>query len=144
MKKRLILPALALLLLAGCGASVSGIPEGLTWTAQTLQSQEDGEILAAAEGSSFQGAAPLDVTAQVEGDMVTLTDHAAGETYTGTLAPAQDAAPNAQIYTLVFPDQPEGYGVYGVTEYSDGNRDATLYLTINAQTLCLTAPLSET
>lgn len=144
MKKRLILPALALLLLAGCGASVSGIPEGLTWTAQTLQSQEDGEILAAAEGASFQGAAPLDVTAQVEGDMVTLTDHAAGETYTGTLAPAQDAAPNAQIYTLVFPDQPEGYGVYGVTEYSDGNRDATLYLTINAQTLCLTAPLSET
>lgn len=144
MKKRLILPALALLLLAGCGASVSGIPEGLTWTAQTLQSQEDGEILAAAEGSSFQGAAPLDVTAQVEGDMVTLTDHAAGETYTGTLAPAQDAAPNAQIYTLVFPDQPEGYGVYGVTEYADGSRDATLYLTINAQTLCLTAPLSET
>lgn len=144
MKKRLILPALALLLLAGCGASVSGIPEGLTWTAQTLQSQEDGEILAAAEGSSFQGTAPLDVTAQVEGDMVTLTDHAAGETYTGTLAPAEDAAPNAQIYTLVFPDQPEGYGVYGVTEYSDGSRDATLYLTINAQTLCLTAPLSET
>ena len=144
MKKRLILPALALVFLAGCGASVSGIPEGLTWTAQTLQSQEDGEILAAAEGSSFQGAAPLDVTAQVEGDMVTLTDHAAGETYTGTLAPAQDAAPNAQIYTLVFPDQPEGYGVYGVTEYADGSRDATLYLTINAQTLCLTAPLSET
>ena len=144
MKKRLILPALALVFLAGCGASVSGIPEGLTWTAQTLQSQEDGEILAAAEGSSFQGAAPLDVTAQVEDNVVTLTDHTAGETYTGTLSPAQDAAPNAQIYTLVFPDQPEGYGVYGVTEYSDGSRDATLYLTINAQTLCLTAPLSET
>ena len=144
MKPRTLLCALALLLLAGCGAAPQGIPEGLTWTAQTLQSQEDGEILAAAEGSSFQGAAPLDVTAQVEGDMVTLTDHAAGETYTGTLAPAEDAAPNAQIYTLVFPDQPEGYGVYGVTEYSDGSRDATLYLTINAQTLCLTAPLSET
>ena len=47
-------------------------------------------------------------------------------------------------YTLAFPGQPEGYGVYGVTEYADGNRDATLYLTINAQTLCLTAPLSET
>lgn len=144
MKKRLILPALALLLLAGCGASVSGIPEGLTWTAQTLQSQEDGEILAAAEGTSIQNVPLLNLTAQLDGGTITLTDHAAGETYTGTLAPAQDAAPNAQIYTLVFPDQPEGYGVYGVTEYSDGNRDATLYLTINAQTLCLTAPLSET
>ena len=144
MKKRLILPALALLLLAGCGASVSGIPEGLTWTAQTLQSQEDGEILAAAEGASFQGAAPLDVTAQVEGDMVTLTDHAAGEAYTGTLSPAENAAPNAQIYALSFPDSPEGYAVYGVTEYSGGGREATLYLTVDGQTLCLTAPLSET
>ena len=144
MKPRTLLCALALLLLAGCGAAPQGIPEGLTWTAQTLQSQEDGEILAAAEGTSFQGTAPLDVTAQVEDNVVTLTDHAAGETYTGTLYPAEDATPNAQIYTLVFPDQPEGYGVYGVTEYSDGSRDATLYLTINAQTLCLTAPLSET
>ena len=144
MKKRLILPALALLLLAGCGASVSGIPEGLTWTAQTLQSQEDGEILAAAEGTSIQNVPLLNLTAQLDGGTITLTDHAAGETYTGTLSPAQDAAPNAQIYTLVFPDQPEGYGVYGVTEYSDGSWDATLYLTINAQTLCLTAPLSET
>ena len=144
MKKRLILPALALVFLAGCGASVSGIPEGLTWTAQTLQSQEDGEILAAAEGTSIQNVPLLNLTAQLDGGTITLTDHAAGETYTGTLAPAQDAAPNAQIYTLVFPDQPEGYGVYGVTEYADGSRDATLYLTINAQTLCLTAPLSET
>ena len=144
MKKRLILPALALVFLAGCGASVSGIPEGLTWTAQTLQSQEDGEILAAAEGTSFQGTAPLDVTAQVEDNVVTLTDHAAGETYTGTLYPAEDATPNSQVYTLAFPDQPEGYGVYGVTEYADGNRDATLYLTAGTQTLCLTAPLSET
>ena len=131
MKKRLILPALALLLLAGCGASVSGIPEGLTWTAQ-------------AEGTSIQNVPLLNLTAQLDGGTITLTDHAAGETYTGTLSPAQDAAPNAQIYTLVFPDQPEGYGVYGVTEYSDGSQDATLYLTINAQTLCLTAPLSET
>ena len=142
MKKRLILPALALVFLAGCGASVSGIPEGLTWTAQTLQSQEDGEILAAAEGTSFQGTAPVDVTAQVEDNVVTLTDHAAGETYTGTLYPAEDAAPNSQVYTLAFPDQPEGYGVYGVTEYADGNRDATLYLTMEGRTLCLTAPLN--
>ena len=74
MKQYLLLSVLTLLLLTGCSADPQGIPEGLTWTAQTLQSQEDGEILAAAEGSSFQGAAPLDVTAQVEGDMVTLTD----------------------------------------------------------------------
>ena len=147
MKLRTLLCAFALVLLTGCGvASASGIPEGLTWTAQTLQSQENGDILAAAEGTSIQNVPLLNLTAQLDGGTITitLTDHAAGETYTGTLVPAQDAAPNAQIYTLVFPDLPEGYGVYGVTEYSDGSRDATLYLTINAQTLCLTAPLSET
>ena len=144
MKPRTLLCALALLLLAGCGAAPQGIPEGLTWTARTLQSQETGAILAAAEKTSIQDVPRLDLTAQVESGTITLTDHTAGETYTGTLVPAEDAAPNAQIYTLVFPDQPEGYGVYGVTEYSDGSRDATLYLTINAQTLCLTAPLSET
>ena len=143
MKKRLILPALALVFLAGCGASVSGIPEGLTWTAQTLQSQEDGEILAAAEGSSFQGAAPLDVTAQVEGDMVTLTDHTSGETYTGVLTPKEDATLSSHVYALVFPDAPEGYAVYGITEYSGGAQDATLYLTVGEETLCLTAPLAE-
>ena len=144
MRLRALLCALALLLLAGCGAIPQGIPQGLTWTAQTLQSQENGDILAAAEGTSFPDAAPLDVTAQVEGGVVTLTDHASGETCTGTLSPAQDAAPNAQVYTLTFPDQPEGYGVYGVTEYADGNRDATLYLTVDNRTLCLTAPLAGT
>ena len=144
MKKRLLLPALALLLLAGWGASVSGIPGGPARAGQTLQAQGGRESLAAAEGASFQGAAPLDVTAQVEGDMVTLTDHAAGEAYTGTLSPAENAAPNAQIYALSFPDSPEGYAVYGVTEYSGGGREATFYLTVGGQTLRLTAPLSET
>ena len=144
MKPRTLLCALALLLLAGCGAAPQGIPEGLTWTARTLQSQETGAILAAAEKTSIQDVPRLDLTAQVEGGTITLTAHASGETYTGTLSPAEDAAPNAQIYTLAFPDQPEGYGVYGVTEYADGNRDATLYLTAGTQTLCLTAPLSET
>ena len=144
MKLRTLLCAFALLLLAGCGAAPQGIPEGLTWTARTLQSQETGAILAAAEKTSIQDVPRLDLTAQVEGGTITLTDHASGETYTGTLSPAEDAAPNAQIYTLAFPDQPEGYGVYGVTEYADGNRDATLYLTAGTQTLCLTAPLSET
>ena len=149
MKLRTLLCAFALVLLTGCGTSAQGIPEGLTWTAQTLQSQEDGEILAAAEGSSFQGAAPLDVTAQVEGDMVTLTDHASGETYTGALFPAWWTDPEDQIYELIFHGDPQGKGVtvlYGITEYSNGNRDATLLLTLaeEKRVLRLTAPLSET
>ena len=110
MKRLIILCSLALLFLSGCGTSADGIPEGLSWRAQTLQSQEDGTILACAED------------------------------WSGSLTPMEDAGPG--IYTLAFPDVPEGYGVYGVTEYADGSRDATLYLTVEKRTLCLTAPLS--
>ena len=149
MKLRTLLCAFALVLLTGCGTSAQGIPEGLTWTAQTLQSQEDGEILAAAEGTSIQNVPSLDVTAQVEGDMVTLTDHASGETYTGALFPAWWTDPEDQIYELIFHGDPQGKGVtvsYGITEYSNGSRDATLLLTLaeEKQVLRLTAPLSET
>ena len=99
MKLRTLLCAFALVLLTGCGvASASGIPEGLTWTAQTLQSQEDGEILAAAEGTSIQNVPLLNLTAQLDGGTITLTDHAAGETYTGTLSPAQDALPLEELH----------------------------------------------
>ena len=142
MKKRLILPALALVFLAGCGASVSGIPEGLTWTAQTLQSQEDGEILAAAEGSSFQGAAPLDVTAQVEDGTIVLTDHSAGKTWSGNLGPGEPDGNGTLIFPLTFPDQSDCYAVYGITEYCDGHQDAALYLvSADGWSLQLSAPL---
>lgn len=141
MKRLIILCSLALLFLSGCGTSADGIPEGLSWRAQTLQSQEDGTILACAEDWSSEQAVPLlDVTAQVEDGAVTLTDHTTQEIYSGSLTPMEDASPG--IYTLAFPDVPEGYGVYGVTEYADGSRDATLYLTVEKRTLCLTAPLS--
>ena len=115
MRRLPLLLALALCLLTGCSSDAGGIPEGLTWTAQVLQSQEDGAILAAASG----------------------------ETCTGSLAPRADAAPGSQIYTLRFPDWPEGHAVYGVTEYAGGGREATLYLTVEQRTLRLTAPLPE-
>ena len=117
MKLRVLVSALTLLLLTGCGASSGiGIPSGLEWRAQSLQSQEDGTILAA---YGQQDVPPLDVTAQVERGTVTLTDHASGEMYTG------------------------GYGVYGVTEYAGGGREATLYLVDpEAGSLRLTAPLT--
>ncbi len=144
---RRILPPLIFmaLLLTGCGTSSGAdIPEGLNWTAQGLQSQETGEILAAVSGSSAGQAVPaLDITAQVEGGTVTLTDHRSGETCVGTLTLMEGTDPGDEIYTLVLPGVPEGYGVYGVTEYAGGHREATLYLTAEGRSLRLTAPLSE-
>ena len=119
MRRLPLLLALALCLLTGCSSDAGGIPEGLTWTAQVLQSQEDGAILAAASGEDGNRAVPvLDITAQVEKGEVTLTDHASGETCTGSLAPRADAAPGSQIYTLRFPDPPPGrIGAKGVESF---------------------------
>lgn len=143
--RRILLPLIfTVLLLAGCGPSVKEIPGGLTWTAQVLQSQEDGSILAAASGEDAGRAVPvLDITAQVEDGEVTLTDHASGETFLCTLGLMTDGLPADGNYALTLPDGTEGYAVYGITRYADGSREATLFLVAQGQSLRLTAPFPE-
>ena len=143
--RRILLPLIFIvLLLAGCGPSVKEIPGGLTWTAQVLQSQEDGSILAAASGEDAGRAVPvLDITAQVEDGVVTLTDHASGETFLCTLGLMTDGLPADGNYALTLPDGTEGYAVYGITRYADGSREATLFLVAQGQSLRLTAPFPE-
>ena len=143
--RRILLPLIFIvLLLAGCGPSVKEIPGGLTWTAQVLQSQEDGSILAAASGEDAGRAVPvLDITAQVEDGEVTLTDHASGETFLCTLGLMTDGLPADGNYALTLPDGTEGYAVYGITRYADGSREATLFLVAQGQSLRLTAPFPE-
>ena len=137
--------ALTVLLVAGCGSRTdtgSGIPAGLEWRAYTLADRETGEAEAKWEdGSAVQDVPILDVTAQVENGTVILTDHASGETYTGTLGPDEDDPAESAACSLSFPGHPQGYAVYGVTEYQDGSRDATLYLVAEQQVLYLTSPL---
>ena len=140
MKKLLMVCTLSLLLLAGCGSAPASIPDDLDWRAHFLLG--DDLLLAAAEDWTTRQNVPLlDVTAQVDGENITLTDHAAGTSVSGTLTPSGDSDPNAVVYILAFPDHPEGYAVYGVAEQMDGTREATLYLTVEEQTLYLTAPL---
>ena len=144
MRRLPLLLALALCLLTGCSSDAGGIPEGLTWTAQVLQSQEDGSILAAASGEDAGRAVPvLDITAQVEDGEVTLTDHASGETFLCTLGLMTDGLPADGNYALTLPDGTEGYAVYGITRYADGSREATLFLVAQGQSLRLTAPFPE-
>ena len=145
MKRLILFLTLIPALLAGCGPSgAPDIPAGLAWRAQTLAVQETGELLAAwGDWASGEEDVPLlDVTAQVEDGVVTLTDHISGETYTGTLGPDQDRS-RGVICALTLPDLPEGYAVYDVTEYTGGGPDATLYLVADGRTLYLTAPLPE-
>lgn len=141
MKRCLVSCMLAVLLLSGCSRT-GDIPDNLIWQAQTLQSQEDGRILAASDAWTASQELPLlDITAQVEDGAITLTDHTTGEVYSGVLTPMESAAPQTGIYTLEIGNSPVGYAVYGVTEYLSGEREATLYLTVEGKTLCFVAPL---
>ena len=140
MRRLLIFLFLTLPLLSGCNLSPLEMPDGLSWRAKILL--EDDLLLASAEDChTRQGVPVLDVTAQVEGENIILTDHASGETYTGTLTWSGASDPNATVYLLAFPGYPEGYAVYGAAEQMDGSRDATLYLIVDGRTLYLTAPL---
>src|SRR5699024_939501 len=112
------------------------------WQAQTLQSQEDGRILAASDTWTASQELPLlDITAQVEDGAITLTDHTTGEVYSGVLTPMESAAPQTGIYTLAMGNSPVRYTVHGGTEDLVGERVATLYLTVDGKTLFFVAPL---
>ena len=145
MRRFILTLAAALVLLAGCGSSgAPDIPAGLTWRAQTLADSETGETLASWEGwTGLEDIPLLDVTAQVEDGTVILTDQTTGETCTGTLGPDQDDTAKGVVCSLSFSGGVQGYATYGVTEYLDGSRDATLYLVAEGRTLYLTAPLPD-
>ena len=142
MRRLLIFPLLTLLLLSGCSSSPLEMPDGLSWRAEMLL--EDDLLLAAAvDYPTRQNVPVLDVTAQIENGTITLTDHADGTTYEGTVTPSWNSTSTAAVYTLSLSSQPPGYAVYGFTEYQDGSQEGTLYLVSGGKTLYLTAPLPE-
>ena len=146
MRRFILTLSAALVLLAGCGASTpSSIPAGLDWRAHTLVLREGDsfQIAASWEDWAQEGVPLLDMTAQAEDGMVTLTDHTTGEVYTAALGPDQDDSAEGVVCSLSFPGDVQGYATYGITEYLDGSRDATLYLVADGRTLYLTAPLPE-
>ena len=114
--KRLFPLLLTLLLfpLPGCGLG-NGIPRGLDWQALTVTDQKGGALLSAAPGWEWSG----------------------------TLAPGEALSDGTTAYPLSFPGAEAGWAVYGITEHTDGSREAALYLTAGGVTVYCTAPLSD-
>lgn len=52
-----------------------------------------------------------------------------GERWSGTLAPGEALSDGTTAYPLSFPGAEAGWAVYGITEHTDGSREAALYLT---------------
>ena len=125
--KRLFPLLLTLLLfpLPGCGLG-NGIPRGLDWQALTVTDQKGGALLSAAPG--WEGGKDVPET---------------GEQWSGTLAPGEALSDGTTAYPLSFPGAEAGWAVYGITEHTDGSREAALYLTAGGVTVYCTAPLSD-
>lgn len=143
--KRLFPLLLTLLLfpLPGCGLG-NGIPRGLDWQALTVTDQKGGALLSAAPGWEGGKDVPrLSLSVQVEADSVVLTRPETGERWSGTLAPGEALSDGTTAYPLSFPGAEAGWAVYGITEHTDGSREAALYLTAGGVTVYCTAPLSD-
>ena len=66
-----------------------------------------------------------------------------GMMHTVTLAPGEALSDGTTAYPLSFPGAEAGWAVYGITEHTDGSREAALYLTAGGVTVYCTAPLSD-
>ena len=85
----------------------------------------------------------LSLSVQAEADSVVLTRPETGERWSGTLAPGEALSDGTTAYPLSFPGAEAGWAVYGITEHTDGSREAALYLTAGGVTVYCTAPLSD-
>lgn len=143
--KRLFPLLLTLLLfpLPGCGLG-NGIPRGLDWQALTVTDQKGGALLSAAPGWEGGKDVPrLSLSVQVEADSVVLTRPETGARWSGTLVPGEALSDGTTAYPLSFPGAEAGWAVYGITEHTDGSREAALYLTAGGVTVYCAAPLSD-
>ena len=144
MKRRFpLLLTLLLFPLPGCGLG-NGIPRGLDWQALTVTDQKGGALLSAAPGWEGGKDVPrLSLSVQVEADSVVLTRPETGARWSGTLAPGEALSDGTTAYPLSFPGAEAGWAVYGITEHTDGSREAALYLTAGGVTVYCAAPLSD-
>ena len=113
----------------------------LLWS--TLLSQMSALLSAAPSWEGGKDVPRLSLSVQVEADSVVLTRPETGERWSGTLAPGEALSDGTTAYPLSFPGAEAGRAVYGITEHTDGSREAALYLTAGGVTVYCTAPLSD-
>lgn len=136
MKKAIFLAGLALLLvLAGCAQSKVAIDQ-YTWQLETVQSGEDGAVIACGQelAKTYPQAEVVHVTCTAQNGVLTLTDNA-GQAYTGSYSLA-DVSPDGEIYTLQI-NGVEGYAGCAMTTYSDGRQEPTLAVSLDGYALML-------
>lgn len=142
MKKLFALILVIILLLPGCGTPAPKYYiEGKDWQIVTVQSAQDGAVLAVGESlhESYPEAEVIGLTCKAEGGRLTFTmaDQSWSASYT-----LQKSDDNAAIYTVTIEDE-TGPAAVSVTTYQNGQAKQTLVLQLGGYSLYFTADIKE-
>ncbi len=138
MKKLFALILVIILLLPGCGTPAPKYYiEGKDWQIVTVQSAQDGAVLAVGESlhESYPEAEVIGLTCKAEGGRLTFT--MADQSWSASYA-LQKSDDNAAIYTVTIEDE-TGPAAVSVTTYQDGHAEQTLVLQLGGYSLYFTA-----
>ena len=138
MKKLFALILVIILLLPGCGTPAPKYYiEGKDWQIVTVQSAQDGAVLAVGESlhESYPEAEAIGLTCKAEGGRLTFT--MADQSWSASYA-LQKSDDNAAIYTVTIEDD-TGPAAVSVTTYQDGQAEQTLVLQLGGSSLYFTA-----
>ena len=138
MKKLFTLILVIILLLPGCGTPAPKYYiEGKDWQIVTVQSAQDGAVLAVGESlhESYPEAEVIGLTCKAEGGRLTFT--MADQSWSASYA-LQKSDDNAAIYTVTTEDE-TGPAAVSVTTYQDGQAEQTLVLQLGGYSLYFTA-----
>lgn len=138
MKKLFALILVIILLLPGCGTPAPKYYiEGKDWQIVTVQSAQDGAVLAVGESlhESYPEAEVIGLTCKAEGGRLTFAT--ADQSWSAGYA-LQKSDDNAAIYTVTIEDE-TGPAAVSVTTYQDGQADQTLVLQLGGYSLYFTA-----
>lgn len=138
MKKLFALILVIILLLPGCGTPAPKYYiEGKDWQIVTVQSAQDGAVLAVGESlhESYPEAEVIGLTCKAEGGRLTFT--MADQSWSASYA-LQKSDDNAAIYTVTIEDE-TGPAAVSVTTYQDGHTEQTLVLQLGGYSLYFTA-----
>ena len=134
MKKLFALILVIILLLPGCGTPAPKYYiEGKDWQIVTVQSTQDGAVLAVGESlhESYPEAEVIGLTCKAEGGRLTFT--MADQSWSASYV-LQKSDDNAAIYTVTIEDE-TGPAAVSVTTYQDGQAEQTLVLQLRGYSL---------
>lgn len=140
------LAAFLCLCLIGCGETASVPVQQVQWTMTTVQSSENGAVLAVGSAlmqESYPQARQMNLTCSFTDTAVTVQNSETGERWSGSYQLMNQGDQPTQMYDLSFADSVQGVAAIDVTKYDTGSKEPTLILSAGGYAVYFTAAQEE-